>query len=95
MRLSGLGLVLLASLSLQGCKLFGGETPALETTSILDGVPRVRNTPKAPCSTQREIAAQNSYIDTIKGKKEAVYSAPCETDKPQGGTPQKVASNAR
>lgn len=94
MRLSNLGLLLLVSLSLQGCKLFAGsETPALETTRLLDELPKVHNSPKAPCRVQKEIAAQWSYIDSIKGQKEVVYAAPCETDKPAQGAPQKVAAN--
>ncbi len=93
MRLSRLGLVLLASLSLQGCKLFAGsETPALETTRLLDELPKVNNSTKAPCRVQKEIAAQWSYIDSIKGQKEVVYAAPCEIDKPKGSAPAKVAS---
>jgi hypothetical protein len=94
MRLSKLGLVLLASLSLQGCKtLAGSETPALETTRLLDELPKVNNSTKAPCRVQREIAAQWSYIHTIKTGKETVYAAPCEVDKPKGTAPAKVAAN--
>jgi hypothetical protein len=91
---STLALLLLASLHLQGCKPFVSETPALETTSLLDSVPRVANTTKAPCRTQREIAAQNSYLDSVKEKKEVVYAAPCDTDKPKEA-PAKVAAVGR
>jgi len=45
-------------------------------------MPRVANSTKAPCRVQKEIAAQNSYIATIKEKKEIVYVAPCVVDKP-------------
>lgn len=88
---STLALALLASLPLQGCKWFASETPLPETTSLLENVPRVHNSPKSPCWQQKEIAAQNSYIDSVIEKKERVYAAPCDTDKPKGA-PAKVAS---
>ena len=43
-------------------------------------MPRVANSPKSPCWQQDQIAAQNSYVDSIKGKKEVVYKAPCRVD---------------
>lgn len=55
---------------------------------------QVANTTKAPCRTQREIAAQNSYLDSVKEKKEVVYAAPCDTDKPKEA-PAKVAAASR
>jgi len=30
---------------------------------------------------QRAVAAQNSYVDSIRQKKEIVYRAPCDYDK--------------
>ncbi len=39
---------------------------------------------------QKEVAAQNSYLATIAEKKEVVYKAPCDVDKPKSD--QKVAS---
>ena len=44
-------------------------------------MPRVQNSSKSPCWQQKQIAAQNSYVDTIKDKAEKVYHAPCEADK--------------
>ncbi len=57
-------------------------------------MPRVANTRRAPCETQKEIAAQNSYLATVKAQKEVVYAAPCEIEKkPQPQPAQKVAQN--
>ena len=53
-------------------------------------MPRVQNSPKAPCWQQQQIAAQNAYVDTIKSKSDVVYKAPCDIDKK---TPAVVASN--
>jgi hypothetical protein len=44
---------------------------------------------------QKAVAEHNSVLATHQTGKETIYKAPCETDKPQGGTPQQVASNAR
>jgi hypothetical protein len=46
-------------------------------------MPRVDNSTKAPCWQQKQIAAQNSYVQSIKLQKEVVYKAPCEIDKPK------------
>lgn len=59
------------------------ETPLPATTKVLDELPRVQNSTKAPCWMQEQVAAQNSYIDTIKAKRETVYQAPCKVDKPK------------
>lgn len=58
------------------------ETPLPATTKVLDALPRVENSTKAPCRMQEQVAAQNSYLATIKAGKEIVYKAPCQTDKP-------------
>lgn len=92
--LSRSALLLLASLSLQGCKLFESATPLPGTTKLLDDLPKVHNSPKSPCWQQREIAAQWSYLDSAKAGKEVVYSAPCDTDKPKEA-PAKVAAASR
>ena len=52
------------------------------TTKLLDDLPKVNNSPKAPCWQQKQIAAQNSYLATIKAKKTVVYKAPCVLDPP-------------
>lgn len=75
-------LLLLASLSLAGCAL--KETPLPATTKILDDMPKVENSVASPCWQQKQIAAQNSYIATVKNDgKEVVYGAPCVVDKPK------------
>lgn len=73
-----LAVALLASLALGACAL--GETQLPGTTKILDDMPRVDNSTKAPCWMQRAIAAQNSYVDSIRQNKEIVYRAPCDYD---------------
>lgn len=85
--------VLLTSLLLAGCS--GKEIPALANSKIIDDMPRVQNSTKSPCWQQEQIAAQNSYVETIKGGKEVVYSAPCKTDKPAKEAPAKVAAASR
>ena len=57
------------------------------TTDVLEKLPRVRNGNKRdgqpiPCTTQKEIAAQTSYVETAVArangdKSEKVYTAPC------------------
>lgn len=58
-------------------------TPLPATTKMLDELPRVSNSAKSPCWQQEEIAAQNSYIESIKQRKEVVYRAPCKVDQPK------------
>lgn len=53
-------------------------------------MPKVQNSAKSPCWQQEQIAAQNSYIATVKDGKEVVYKAPCKIDKP---ATSKVAVN--
>jgi hypothetical protein len=74
-------LALLASLSLTACA--GSETQLPATTKILDDLPKVHNSTKAPCWMQEQVAAQNSYLATIKDGKEVVYKAPCRVDQPK------------
>lgn len=71
---------LLASLLLAGCADSAILLPA--TSKLLDEMPRVENSSKAPCWQQKQVAAQNSYLASIKEKKEVVYVAPCVVDKP-------------
>lgn len=79
---------LLISLPLAGCGANAIQLPA--TSKILDDMPKVQNSAKSPCWQQEQIAAQNSYIATVKDGKEVVYKAPCKIDKP---ATSKVASN--
>lgn len=69
---------LLIALLLPACA--GTETPLPVTTKVLDDLPRVQNSTKAPCWLQQQIAAQNSYVDTIRDGSERVYKAPCDVD---------------
>jgi hypothetical protein len=77
---------LLMTLLLAGCADSATQLPA--TTKILDEMPRVQNSTKAPCWLQMQISAQNSYVDSIRFKAVRVYTAPCKFDK----SPQQVAS---
>jgi hypothetical protein len=70
--------VLLLLLLLAGCADRETQLPA--TIKILDDLPRVENSTKAPCWQQRQIAAQNSYVDTIRDKQARIYKAPCDVD---------------
>lgn len=80
--LSGLARALPLSLLLAACTPTGAiQLPA--TTKVLDDLPRVQNSTKSPCWQQEQIAAQNSYVDSIAKGKEVVYAAPCKVDKPK------------
>ena len=50
------------------------------STKILDAVPRVDNSSKAPCRMQKQVAAQQSYFETVKAGKEVVIAAACKDD---------------
>jgi len=69
---------LLIALFLPACA--GSAIPLPGTTKLLDELPRVSNSAKAPCRMQREVAAQNSYLATIKNERDVVYKAPCDVD---------------
>ena len=66
---------LLISLALAGCA--GKSIPAIGT-SVLDDLPEVENSRQSPCWQQKQIAAQRSYIDTVKSGKQQVYKADCK-----------------
>lgn len=66
---------------LGGCGLLEKETPLPETTKLLDNLPTVENSPRSPCWQQKQIAAQRSYLESARTKKETVYVAPCVIDK--------------
>ena len=40
----------------------------------------MQNSAKSPCWQQEQIAAQNSYVESIKQKREVVYRAPCAAE---------------
>jgi hypothetical protein len=67
-----------------GCA--GGAIQLPGTTKLLDDLPRVDNSTTASCRLQKQIAAQNSYLASIKAKKRVVYKAPCEVDAPKQTT---------
>lgn len=92
MRSRSAALVLL-SLALPACG--NGEIQQLETTSILDAVPRVSNSSKSPCWQQREIAKQTAFFASQKAKKPVSYAAPCDADKPASTPEQKVSQIER
>lgn len=71
--------VLLIALLLPACADSATQLPG--TIKLLDDLPRVQNSTKAPCWLQQQIAAQNSYVDSIRLKGERVYRAPCVVDK--------------
>ena len=54
------------------------STPLPGSIELIDKLPRVQNSGLAPCWQQEQIAAQNSYIASVKEKREVVYSAPCK-----------------
>ncbi len=66
------------ALLISGCA--GKEIPLPATTKVLDNLPRVENSTKSPCWQQQQIAAQNSYLASVKAKKAVVYKAPCQID---------------
>lgn len=70
---------LLIALAIPGCAAW--STPPPGTSIQLEELPRVDNSRDSPCWQQKQVAAQNSYVDTIKTKKDAVYKAPCEVEK--------------
>jgi hypothetical protein len=74
---------------LGGCSTL---TPGvIDPSAVIKSVPRVHNSPSAPCWQQKEIAAQNAWIDTATGiNQKAAYAAPCELQKPQ--TQPRIAS---
>lgn len=75
-RLQKLASGLLTGLAMSGCA--GSETLGPETSRPLADLPRVTASPRDTCQTQREIAAQNSYVDTIRDGTEKVYKPACE-----------------
>lgn len=75
MRARSAGALLSAAL-LAGCADL--STPLPGTTKLLDTLPRVENSRRSPCWQQRQIAAQNSYLASIKAGSETVYKAPCD-----------------
>ena len=40
---------------------------------------------------QRAVAEHNSVLTTLQSGQDTAYRAPCDVDKPQGGTPRVVS----
>lgn len=74
--LQRLAATLLLAPLIQGCAGLSTQLPG--TTKLLDDLPRVENSTKSPCWQQRQVAAQNSYLATIKEARATVYKAPCD-----------------
>lgn len=54
-------------------------------------MPVVENSPRSPCWQQQQIAAQNSYRDSVRQGKEVVYVAPCKAQPLEKTAPQPPA----
>ena len=77
--------LLLLALLTSGCVDGAIQLPG--TTKLLDELPRVNNSTKAPCWQQQQIASQNSYLASIQSKKKVVFKAPCVIDPPKQEKP--------
>ena len=66
------------ALLMSGCAGDAILLPA--TTKLLDDLPKVQNSTRSPCWQQQQIAAQNSYLASVKSKKTVVFKAPCQID---------------
>lgn len=55
-------------------------------------VPRVENSPGAPCWQQRQIAKQNAYLDAVAKGKARAYHAPCDVKKQKPATAEPKTS---
>jgi hypothetical protein len=71
-------LALLIVLSIPACA--DPSTHQLGNSILIEKLPRVDNSRESPCWQQRQIAAQNSYIATVKDNKETVWKAPCDVE---------------
>lgn len=93
MRQTTVALLLLTSLC--GCSLPEGSlSPTAIDPSILNHVPRIAPSRQDTCGTKRQIAKQESYIQTVQKGKEVVVVADCKDTAPGQGAPsQKVAAN--
>lgn len=81
MRAYKLATVLLLSPALAGCLGALKSTQPLDP-KLVEAIPRIDNSFSSPCWQQEQIAAQNSWIETVKTGKDVVYVAPCKS-KPQ------------
>lgn len=70
----------------------GSDRPEPSLKALAERIPRVDNSPAAPCWQQEQIASQNAYLDAqIRGKAKP-YVAPCKakpaSKKPAGDAGQ-------
>lgn len=54
----------------------------VDAVAVLKAVPRVANRRSAPCDMQREVAAQNSALDSGITGTPVTYAAPCDVESP-------------
>lgn len=76
-QLQKVGVLLIAAL-IPACA--DPSIPPPATSLLIEKLPRVENSRGSPCWQQKQIAAQNSYIETVRTNKETIYKAPCEID---------------
>lgn len=83
-------LVILTGLALGACETLppSSSKPSPDLRSFVENVPRVKNSPAAPCWQQKEIAAQNAYLDSVLAGKPRSYHAPCLDKKPTPAEPK-------
>lgn len=72
----------------------------VDAVAVLKAVPRVANRRSAPCDMQREVAAQNSALDSGITGKPVTYAAPCDfapgdTRAPSGRLPAGESEGAK
>ena len=73
----------LLTASLAACSTLRPETEVpVDAVAVLKAVPRVANRRSAPCDMQREVAAQNSALDSGITGKPVTYAAPCDVEAP-------------
>lgn len=76
---------MLLTLPLGACSILRPATeppvPA-DAVAVLREVPRVANRRSAPCDMQRQVAVQNSALDSVITGKPVTYAAPCDVEKP-------------
>lgn len=51
----------------------------VSTDSSLQSFKTIQSSKKDTCETQKQVAAHNSVYDSLKGGKQVVYSAQCES----------------
>ena len=65
------------ALNLAGCAALGTPIPSTKQ-GLLNSFKPIRNSAKAPCEMQRDVAAHNSVYDSLQNGREVIYKAPCD-----------------